>query len=52
MNNDNQKSGKTKGNPRKSEVVHSVENDIQTDSSIIIGEGDPNLSPDAGKPLI
>lgn len=34
------------------ETVSVEENDIYTDSSIIIGGGDPNLSPDAGKPLI
>ncbi|WP_026567080.1 hypothetical protein [Bacillus sp. UNC41MFS5] len=28
------------------------DNDIQPESAIIIGGGDPNLSPDAGKPLI
>ncbi|MEY2194451.1 hypothetical protein AB7942_17175 [Neobacillus sp. BF23-41] len=28
------------------------DNDIQPDSAIIIGGGDPNLSPDAGRPLI
>ncbi|WP_251550819.1 hypothetical protein [Neobacillus muris] len=28
------------------------DNDIQTDSAVIIGQGDPNLSPDAGKPMI
>ncbi|MBS4211265.1 MULTISPECIES: hypothetical protein [Neobacillus] len=29
-----------------------ADNDIQAESAIIIGGGDPNLSPDAGKPLI
>jgi len=28
------------------------DNDIQPESAIIIGGGDPNLSPDAGRPLI
>jgi hypothetical protein len=28
------------------------QNDIQSDSVFIIGGGDPNLSPDAGKPMI
>ncbi|MEO2074081.1 MAG: hypothetical protein ABGX20_01495 [Bacillus sp. (in: firmicutes)] len=28
------------------------DNDIQTESSIIVGKGDPNTSPDAGKPLL
>ncbi|PGY08341.1 hypothetical protein [Bacillus sp. AFS031507] len=28
------------------------DNDIQPDSAIITGGGDPNLSPDAGRPLI
>jgi len=28
------------------------DNDIQTESSIIVGKGDPNLSPDSGKPLL
>jgi hypothetical protein len=28
------------------------DNDIQPDSAMIIGGGDPNLSPDAGRPLI
>lgn len=36
----------------RNETVSVEENDIYTDSSIIIGGGDPNLSPDAGKPLI
>lgn len=36
----------------ENETVSVEENDIYTDSSIIIGGGDPNLSPDAGKPLI
>ncbi|WP_144549721.1 hypothetical protein [Bacillus sp. X1(2014)] len=28
------------------------DNDIQPESAVIIGGGDPNLSPDAGRPLI
>ncbi|SMQ77434.1 hypothetical protein SAMN05444673_2758 [Bacillus sp. OV166] len=28
------------------------DNDIQPDSAIITGGGDPNLSPDSGRPLI
>ncbi|MBT2730697.1 hypothetical protein J7E63_28195 [Bacillus sp. ISL-75] len=28
------------------------DNDIKPDSAIITGGGDPNLSPDAGRPLI
>lgn len=28
------------------------DNDIQPESAMIIGGGDPNLSPDAGRPLI
>ncbi|WP_462409834.1 hypothetical protein [Neobacillus sp. Marseille-QA0830] len=32
--------------------AYTEDNDIQTDSVVIIGHGDPNLSPDAGKPMI
>lgn len=28
------------------------DNDIQAESSMIVGKGDPNTSPDAGKPLL
>ncbi|WP_413300128.1 hypothetical protein AA0X95_17705 [Bacillus sp. 1P10SD] len=28
------------------------DNDIQAESSIIVGKGDPDLSPDAGKTLL
>lgn len=33
------------------ELSNVTENDQQINNSIIIGGGDPNLSPDAGKPL-
>ncbi|MFP5115345.1 hypothetical protein ACSU64_23625 [Bacillaceae bacterium C204] len=37
----------------KAKVSANLEdNDIQTESAMISGSGDPNLSPDAGKPLI
>jgi hypothetical protein len=45
---------KDKANSRSAKNVDAnlEDNDIQTESSIIVGKGDPNLSPDAGKPLI
>ena len=45
-----QNDGKVTGRMNQENLVE--ENDIQTDSSVLIGKGDPNLSPDAGKPLI
>jgi len=45
-----QNSGKVTGRMNQEDLVE--ENDIQTDSSVIVGKGDPNLSPDAGRPLI
>lgn len=37
----------------KAKVPANLEdNDIQTESAMISGGGDPNLSPDAGKPLL
>ncbi|MEH7501040.1 hypothetical protein V7152_03200 [Neobacillus drentensis] len=37
----------------KTNVAANLEdNDIQSDSAIITGGGDPNLSPDAGRPLL
>jgi hypothetical protein len=57
MNKDSQKlpqefqnDGKINGRINQKDLVE--DNDIQTDSSVIIGKGDPNFSPDAGKPLI
>ena len=57
MNKDNQKlpqefqnEGRIHGRMNQEDLVE--ENDIKTDSSVINGKGDPNLSPDAGKPLI
>jgi hypothetical protein len=44
-----QNNGKINGRTNQENLVE--ENDIQTDSSVI-GKGDPNLSPDASKPLI
>ncbi|HYK71888.1 MAG TPA: hypothetical protein VEV44_01990 [Pseudoneobacillus sp.] len=44
---------KGKENPSSKDVEVNLENnDIQTDSVMITGSGDPNLSPDAGKPMI
>lgn len=40
-------------NNSKAKVSANLEdNDIQTESAMISGGGDPNLSPDAGKPLL
>jgi hypothetical protein len=37
----------------KTNIAANLEdNDIQSDSAIINGGGDPNLSPDAGRPLL
>ncbi|MEH7306946.1 hypothetical protein [Neobacillus drentensis] len=37
----------------KAKVSANLEdNDIQTESAMIVGGGDPNLSPDAGRPLL
>lgn len=42
-----------KNNKTNKNLTANLENnDIQPDSSMIIGGGDPNLSPDAGRPLI
>lgn len=43
---------KSSGRMDNEKLVNVNEDDIQTGNSIIIGGGDPNLSPDAGKPLI
>ena len=39
-----------RANPK--DVSNVSENDQYTDTPVIIGGGDPNLSPTAGKPLI
>ncbi|KAA9023865.1 hypothetical protein [Niallia endozanthoxylica] len=40
------------GKANRKDISNVAENDQQPDGAIIIGGGDPNLSPDAGKPLI
>ncbi|HZG72046.1 MAG TPA: hypothetical protein VEY51_10980 [Chondromyces sp.] len=40
------------GRANQKDISDVSENDQKIDSSLIIGGGDPNLSPDAGKPLI
>jgi hypothetical protein len=45
--------GTNKDRQQKSEATNKIEKyNAFTDSAVIIGEGDPNLSPTAGKPLI
>ncbi|WHY69358.1 hypothetical protein [Neobacillus sp. SuZ13] len=39
-------------NSKTSLTANLEDNDIQPESAIIIGGGDPNLSPDADRPLI
>jgi hypothetical protein len=45
-----QSNQKIEGSGNQEDVAE--QNDIQSDSVFIIGGGDPNLSPDAGKPMI
>ena len=44
--------GDLTGRANQNDASNVSEHDQYTDSSVIIGGGDPNLSPDAGKPLI
>ena len=47
-----QNNAKDNKNNKTSLTANLEDNDIQPESAIIIGGGDPNLSPDAGRPLI
>ena len=44
--------GDLTGRANQKDISNVAKNDQYTDSTVIIGGGDPNLSPDAGKPLI
>ncbi|MGG1677012.1 hypothetical protein ACIFOT_14835 [Neobacillus sp. NRS-1170] len=46
-----QNKGKINEKMNKDVEVNLDNNDIQAESAIIIGGGDPNLFPDGGKPL-
>ncbi len=48
----NDVNGKPEVKSSKTTAANFDDNDIQPESSIIIGGGNSNLSPDAGKPLI
>ncbi|MGG3466296.1 hypothetical protein ABES02_01850 [Neobacillus pocheonensis] len=47
-----QNKGITNEKMNKNVEVNLDNNDIQAESAIIIGGGDPNLFPDGGKPLV
>jgi hypothetical protein len=48
----NRINGKTNDGANKKDLANVEDNDILADSTAIIGGGDPNISPNAGKPLI